>query len=76
MQEYIIDEEQYIEMTGYDPDDEAMLTPVEMGLEPLMRCRDCVHYDALTGLCSVNSSVVHVSVLPSGYCAWGEREDS
>ena len=44
--------------------------------DELVRCRDCKHYDALAGLCSVNYGGVYVSVLPSGYCAWGEREDA
>ena len=37
MKTYIIDMDTYVEITGYDPEDEAMMSPEDMGLSPIDR---------------------------------------
>ena len=43
--------------------------------EPIVRCRDCKHFDK--GLCGMylNAGGAELIVEPNGFCAWGERED-
>ena len=45
-----------------------------LGMEPIVRCRDCLHvsYDGVlsTGWCNENCREVR----PDCYCSWGERK--
>lgn len=76
MTEYIISEELYMELTGYDSDDDAMMSPEDMGAVELVRCRDCKHYRF--GICRVlvwrKSGFPPSVTVGDRYCAWGERK--
>ena len=83
MAEYVVSEELHIELTGYDPEDDERLSPVDMGAVALVRCRDCKHYDG-RDTCDLLSHEIlgrydcpHMSrdwyVEPGDYCAWGAR---
>ena len=47
--------------------------------EPIVRCRDCKHYDESDAGCSyfvlAKNKLLHIGN-PDGFCAWGERGES
>lgn len=49
--------------------------------EPIVRCRDCKHYDPHPtddGVCFLpdgNGGFAYWEVEPDGYCKWGERRE-
>ena len=43
--------------------------------EPIVRCRDCKHYDDYLGSCVRGNVHQMFAVEPDGFCAWGEKEE-
>lgn len=43
--------------------------------EPIVRCRDCKHYEDYTGCCTRRDYVAPMAVTAGGFCAWGERRE-
>ena len=57
MKTYIIDMDTYVEITGYDPEDEAMMSPEDMGLSPIDRDALLALADEMNGACPESASV-------------------
>jgi len=67
MAEYIIEDNGWIENGGYiRPAPSGWLPP-----KPIVRCRDCKHYDDYLGTCLRPSH--NFAAEPDGFCKWGER---
>lgn len=61
----------------YYPDERDSAMPIT----PIVRCRDCEHYDPHCtddGVCFLpdgDGDFARWEVKPDGFCAWGERRD-
>lgn len=73
--EYIVDTGYNDGYTAPEVHDDAVALVHKLNPQPIVRCRDCEHYDGskISGYCSVNSADVLIRVLASGYCSYGEH---
>lgn len=57
----------------------AELSAWYVNSEPIVRCRDCIHFDSRPGyqLCRRDMSCDELAVYaePDGFCKWGERRE-
>ena len=77
MPEYIVDTDHNDGYTAPELHDEAVALVGKLNPQPLVRCRDCKHYE--TGICRMliwrKSGFPPSVTVGDRYCAWGERKD-
>ena len=70
-----------------EPHEDGELFHMRGDPEPIVRCRDCKHFETDECKCRyfvtpctpdgaiVNRAMLSLNVDPDGFCAWGERKD-
>lgn len=60
-----------------EPHDEGELFHMKGAPEPIVRCKDCKHYDDVESTCVhwIDGKCEQWEVEPDDFCAWGVKRD-